>query len=276
MDFSDDQLVALQHAAGLLGRTVDELIQLRLPLATSPSPFPPARHLHHHGRHISDSSSDYTAASPDFGSLAPSHTHTPSHFGYPWPPPAQPAMNQPAASLGTEVILLNPQTAWYDCNADYMDVMDDFSESFSSVGPDDSSSGNDRDSFVKVSEMAVDSDADSESTAREEDTDNMGDLETEWSIIGSPLETARPAGSGRASASRRLPYQSIAPRPGSLVYGGFGTGASKVRKKRSKYQGADKKDTNLTRQLNACVRCRMQRNRVRDMSSLRRHPVLVF
>ena len=277
MDFSGQELEHLQRAAGLLGLTVDELIQHGRRPPPSPATPVPARH---HQHHITSPGAFYQAFSPrqsqviDFSPPGGLGDQGLLGVDSPWrTSPAAPAASfshlpaVPQQSLSTEVILLNPQTAWYDCNMDFTDFVGDLSDGTSSADPGSSSDslGLGQGSFVHVT-PAADSDADSESTAREEGDDVvMGDSGADWNVVSPPSVSSASTGTSVAGGSRKQRFKSIAPRPGSTVSSLSSRASSsshKVRKRRSPYEQSSKDDTNLTRQLNACVRCRMQRNRV--------------
>jgi len=275
MEFSGRDLEDIQRVAGLLGLTVDELIQKR---RRQPSPTPGAT-----------SFAAATAPTRDSGPLQAaqqrqeqqqqqqeqsSDNDMPHDWGTPFPGPlAVPEAHRfEAADLAgcspqtdddltggdtptvvqqtgdTEVILLNPQQAWFDCNHGFGDITHEILAGLSSIDVDmdvDSLPGmndDDVDSYVRV--------GGSVSTPFEREDESMTDAATDWTLVSSS------PGSGR----RR--YEPLASKPGrtSLLRGS--SSSSKIRKKRSTYQPSMKRETNLTRQLNACVRCKMQRNRV--------------
>ena len=269
MEFSGQELEDLQRAAGLLGCTVDELIQqARRP---APAMHTPSRQHHH----IASSRDFYQPSPPSqtqalyFPQQAVQADETFLDLGNHWLNPERQSTFSTADRQGnlntqvnTQVILLNPQTAWYDCNMDFPDILGNLNGG-ALADQGSSSDSLDQGSFVHVAPVATDSDADSESTAREDGDDVvMEDAGTEWSIV-SPNRSTSSVEARSPGTNKR--YQSIAPRPGSAVSSLSSRASSsshKVRKRRSPYEQSSKDDTNLTRSINACVRCRMQRNRV--------------
>lgn len=158
-----------------------------------------------------------------------------------------------------DVILLNPEieNAWYACNMDYQVIK------LGDISGSDRNNSSGTDGFVKLAPHSHGSDGDSESTARDGDVDmSSGDDDGD----GAP-SVPTPANSQSSSSLGNRQYKLIAPRPGTvkLLPGGSDIGVSvpRVRKKRAPYSASRRLDTNLTRSLNACVRCRIQRNRVR-------------
>jgi hypothetical protein len=84
-----------------------------------------------------------------------------------------------------------------------------------------------------------------------------------WAIVspapGTPA-VKTPASPSASPKDKR--YHRIAPKFKSSTRSSTDSSSHRVKKKRSPYEGAKRVDTHLTRQLHACVRCRMQRNRV--------------
>ena len=281
MEFSGQELEDLQRAAGLLGLTVDELVRLRRRPFPSPGMPVPVRDLPHQ---TAGSSAFYQAPPPPHQSYVVDFSQAGGQgfvgLADPWMSSQEsllPGISHPrpllAQSVNTEVILLNPQTAWYDCNMDFADFAGVLSRETPSANAGSSSESLDLEqgSFVHVPAVAAESDAESESTAREEADDvTMEDAGADWSVVLAPGASAASSGGSASPDPKKRRYQSIAPRPGSTTSSPSSKASStshKVRKRRSPYQQSSKDDTNLTRQLNACVRCRMQRNRVGYRSS---------
>jgi hypothetical protein len=81
------------------------------------------------------------------------------------------------------------------------------------------------------------------------------------------LSVPTPADRRSSSSMGSRQFKLIAPRPGTMRSPSDGSSpglsSHRVRKKRARYSASNRVDTNLTRSLNACVRCRIQRNRVR-------------
>jgi hypothetical protein len=185
----------------------------------------------------------------------------PSEFSLP-PPVAQ--------DLGREVILLNPHTTSYDCDTAAWGVNpsagDNFAFDDAVVDPDFAEEA----SYVPVSKMEIDSASFSDCTTREETQESgLDDVSAGWAIV-SPVSRSPPIASPSMGSADKN-YHRIAPKiPKSSTRSPSDSSSSRVRKKRSPYEGRKRVDTHLTRQLHACVRCRMQRNRVRPLPNGRR------
>lgn len=280
MEFTAKELEDIQRVAGLLNLTADELIQQRRRSAGTSNQTTATRPFH--GHHSSSSSAVYIS-SPVQGESQQSWQH-PSQvaqgielidldeFDFPGPS----GTVAPATVQGTsaEVILLNPQIAWYDCNAS---VWAGNAPSEVSYLVDDASLLDADEDYAPTSQatpMQVDSISSSGQTTKDEDQeyDNMDDSATEqWSLVHTPrgsLSSFQTAMSPTGSSAERR-YHLIAPKSEKTTSLSMSENSSyRVRKKRSPYQGSKKTDTHLTRQVHACVRCRMQRNRVSPTSTL--------
>ncbi|KAM7183652.1 hypothetical protein V8F33_013449 [Rhypophila sp. PSN 637] len=287
MNFSSKDYEDIQRVAGLLNLTVDELLQQRRRPSQLNSPGALDRNF---GSLDVGSSSPYTAPSAydddqqsppvawplNSPSTVQSGSGDPDHFDVIKPQTRTAGIEEGSALVhstsrdqGNEkVILLNPHTTWYDCDASLWD----FNESTRDTVPvaDQGSEVDDGDSssFVPVVPMQIDSELGSVTTARDDSggDKDMDDISTDWAIVpsspgsSSPFQT--PASPSNGSLDRR--YHLIAPKnnkPSSYAHSISESSSHKVRKKRSPYQGTKKADTHLTRQVHACVRCRMQRNR---------------
>lgn len=285
MEFSARDLEDIQRVAGLLNLTVDELIQQRRasnqtaashgPQSLAGHQFPtseapqqlsyglgdrqnevlPWQHVQAPPFELMDVESieldEYTDHQPSVGSVT------------------SPVLEE--AGAGPDVILLNPQAVWYDCDAGMWSLQgtaDDLLPGDDSIPEEDGT-----ESFVAITPVKMDVDQEMESESIHRDEGQRKEAEsssgTDWAMVssspGSLSSFQTPfsptAGSGSGSAEKR--YHPIAPKSGrSTSQSTSQSSSSKVRKKRSPYQGAKKKDTHLTRQVHACVRCRMQRNRV--------------
>lgn len=263
MKFSGKDLEDIQRVAGLLNLTVDELLQqsrdythrdttVTSPPQPGPSFAPDAQvQLAEHQAPLGLDSDTFDVEVP-----RSSHEST-EQIGL--------SPSLPAQHSGTEVILLNPQGPWYDCDASLWDFDGSFSASPALVGsnyPDTDATS----SYVPVEPMQLDSGSISEQTAQE--GSQMGskeDASTDWYLVSPPHAHAfeTPASPSTGSTDKR--YHSIAPRSAKSSTQPTSENSSfRVKKKRSPYEGTKKTDTHLTRQLHACVRCRMQRNRVSD------------
>lgn len=278
------QLLVLQQAAGYLNISVDELLQLQraaphsdqaLSLGASGSRPNYARNesfgddrqvssffVHENGGMLLQSghTGNVTSQQQDVNQLAMAEL---SSFTT-----RQPIFDENPSSPGgsrgfgaapqEEVILLNPEieNAWYACNMDYQ--MIDFGE----ISGSDPISSSGTDSFVHIAVPVHDSDAESESTARDGDVDMSSEDDA-----GEAPSLLLPADRRSTSSLASRQYRLIAPRPGPAqsVSGSSGPTVTshRVRKKRAPYSAAQRIDTSLTRSVNACVRCRIQRNRVR-------------
>src|SRR3569833_2321554 len=240
MEFSGRDLEDIQRVAGLLGLTVDELIQKR---RRQPSPTPGATSFAAATAPTRDSGPLQAAQQRQEQQQQQQEQSSDNDMPHDWDTPT--VVQQTG---DTEVILLNPQQAWFDCNHGFGDITHEILAGLSSIDVDmdvDSLPGmtaDDVGSYVRV--------GGSVSTPVEREDESMTDAATDWTLVSSS------PGSGR----RR--YEPLASKPGrtSLLRGS--SSSSKIRKKRSTYQPSMKRETNLTRQLNACVRCKMQRNRV--------------
>ncbi|KAK3312017.1 hypothetical protein B0H66DRAFT_486618 [Apodospora peruviana] len=278
MDFSGKDLADIQRVAGLLNLTVDELLQQRRrpseanrqgalghiysPLilgAASPYITVPAQNENNQDSPLTWSDS-HNNGSVDLDRLeAEEQRLSIVTIGT-----AASATSDIVEGLDNErVILLNPQSVWYDCDAAVLDF-DDSAEYFN-MDHTSPAEGDGADAYVAVTPMQVDSEAGSECTARDGSQGKETDgVETDWSIVpsspGSLSSFQTPISPSTGSTDRR--YHLIAPKSAKTGSQSVSEASShRVRKKRSPYQGTKKTDTHLTRQVHACVRCRMQRNR---------------
>ncbi|KXX76430.1 hypothetical protein MMYC01_200182 [Madurella mycetomatis] len=266
MEFSGKDLEDIQRVAGLLNLTVDELLQQSrdrthhaTPVTSPRQPSP--QHC------ISQTQSPFSVdIGPAQRQPAPGPNLDPFDFEVPQSesPAADPIGSSPplpARHSGTQVILLNPQSPWYDCDAALLD----FNESFGGDLGLDGSNYPDTDtasSYVPVEAMQTDSRSTSENTAREEGLMSpMDDASTDWALVSPPESLAfrTPASPSTGSTDKR--YYMIAPRSSKSSALTSENSSYRVKKKRRPYEGTKKTDTHLTRQVHACVRCRMQRNR---------------
>lgn len=276
MEFSARDLEDIQRVAGLLNLTVDELIQQRRAsnqtVATHAHQVPTSEAAHQLSYGLGDRQNEvlpwqHAQASPSFELMDVESIE----FGeYTDQQPSVGSMTSPVlheAGAGPDVILLNPQAVWYDCDAGMWSLegtADNHLPGDDSIPEEDGT-----ESFVAITpvKMDVDEEMESESITREEGRrkEAEGSSGTDWAMVssspGSLSSFQTPFSPTAGSAEKR--YHPIAPKSGrSTSQSTSQSSTSKVRKKRSPYQGAKKKDTHLTRQVHACVRCRMQRNRV--------------
>lgn len=281
MDVPQDttQLLVLQQAAGFLNLSVDELLQLRRAPSNSESTgtLGITGRRPHNFRNDSFTDHDIPGAFPIYGDGLWGYNHSSNgdinsqgDVSY-YSPGGVPSFARSSFSSsevvstgfgphGHETIeLLNPESsqhlqhAEFECNMD----MDYHMVHFDDISGSDQNNSSGTDGFVQLTPNSNDSDAESESTARDEDMDS-GDDDKELSV---PRTTDKRSSSSLGSRQ----YKLIAPRPGAIKTESSlrpGMSGLKARKKRAPYSAARRNDTNLTRSLNACVRCRIQRNRV--------------
>jgi len=272
MEFSGKDLEDIQRVAGLLGVTVDELLQQSRAQSqnTESSPLQqPALGHNLSQQHVlgedqvpasqHSTSLDLDSDPFDLVTVGSSGSgSTPSDLML---PPA-------VAHDQSEVILLNPHTTWYDCDAPWgVHQSLDESPNFDDIAMDSETTGDG--SYVRLTEMELDTASLSEHTARgEADGSALDDASTDWAIVSPSPESAAlqsPMSPSTGSADNR--YHRIAPRLAKPApQSASDSSSARVKKKRSAYERSKRVDTHLTRQLHACVRCRMQRNRVRIRS----------
>lgn len=270
MEFAGKDLEDIQRVAGLLNLTVDELLQQsrsQSQNAAHSPPQPSPRHSlsqqrptlsqeiqvptsHHH----TSLELDLDAFDLESFQSSGSGSEEPQPSLAPPPPP----------NNGTEVILLNPPTAWYDC-----DTLWGFNQSLDAIPNFDDitmdSEATPEGSSLPLSEMEIDCETASHHPAPSQgghEESVLDDGLTDWALVSiSPEPPAfQPQTSPSVSTDKR--YPKIAPRSSkSNSHSTSHSSSSRVKKKRSRYDGSQRVDTHLTRQLHACVRCRMQRNR---------------
>jgi len=285
MSFSSKDLEDIQRVAGLLNLTVDELLQQRRRpsqvsspgaldgtfaslVVDSGSPYvsPPHDAIHH--QHSSPVEWPLDSHSTQYsGSVGLDHADMKKPQTQTFGAAHDTSTHVTTQDRGNEkVILLNPQTSWFDCDASLWDFNNSVAEDLPMDNPRTEAVDDGDLSFVPITPMQVDSELGSDCTARDECEEvEMDDVSMDWAIVpsspGSLSSFQTPASPSNGSVDRR--YHLIAPKGArSGSYSISESSSHRVRKKRSPYQGAKKTDTNLTRQVHACVRCRMQRNRV--------------
>ncbi|KAK3898982.1 hypothetical protein C8A05DRAFT_46842 [Staphylotrichum tortipilum] len=292
MEFSRRDLEDIQRVAGLLNLTVDELLQQsRAHSETTPQPpsppeasphlqesavfvpedlvIPGQDHRHHHPHHDAsyhDADSDLVYLD-DGGLQSGSSQSGFADLSYP-----SSAVHDQAS---TEVILLNPHTAWYDCDAPFdWDPNQPPVEGLNLGGSIHTGEG----LYAPETEMEIDTEVASDYTARDQNQtpalafsqafgheNVMGDWYTVLSPPKGSAELEAPAvlesPISAASGSTGGQYHRIAPRLAKKSSPLTSETMSRTKKKRGRYEGSKRVATHLTRQLHACVRCRMQRNR---------------
>ncbi|KAK4198103.1 hypothetical protein QBC40DRAFT_96107 [Triangularia verruculosa] len=250
MDFSGKDLEDIQRVAGLLNLTVDELLEQSRARTQLPEPatLPVQQSLPLHPlqqqaapsawyQHV-DQELESLGLDDDFAQL-PQET-TVSHH------------------QGTTVELLNPRRSEYDCDAGIWDF-DAIGDSFEFNNTRIDSLGDEAGSLVSATPMQLDSESISD-TLREEPV-IIDDASTDWALVPSPGDSQSSAMSPSSTSGEKR-YPALAPKASRSSSQSVSEGSShRVRKKRSPYEGTKKIDTHLTRQVHACVRCRMQRNR---------------
>ena len=284
MDFTGKDLEDIQRVAGLLNLTVDELLQQsrnRTHHATPGSSWEQQLSLPHRHTDASQPNDQSSWASPVYDQpyqTSPTLDEEPFDFeeiqlggptGEPFSLPA------PTHIPGTRAILLNPQITRYDCDTAVWGFEDAMGGTFA---PEDAGylPGDDASSYVDDTPMAIDSESASEHVAQEDRMVTVDDASTEWAVVPSPPDSLSafnisnsPSSASGSSGGKR--YPAIAPK---ISKTSTSDGAQRIRKRRSPYEGTKKTDTHLTRQLHACVRCRMQRNRCIPDPSNPRGPCL--
>ncbi|KAK4176190.1 hypothetical protein QBC36DRAFT_311330 [Triangularia setosa] len=263
MDFSGKDLEDIQRVAGLLNLTVDELLeqsrartQLTEPATTPVQQSIPLHPLQQQAlegpstwfQHRLQDEQYRPPVDLDLGSLEfedefaqlPQETTLAHHH------------------QGTTVELLNPRRSEYDCDVgiwDFETIGDSFEFDSTRYRP----AGDEASSSVSATPMQLDSESLSDNL-REEPV-IVDDASTDWALVPSPGDSQSSAMSP-SSGSGEKRYPALAPKASRSSSHSVSEGSShRVRKKRSPYEGTKKTDTHLTRQVHACVRCRMQRNR---------------
>ncbi|KAK4102453.1 Clavaminate synthase-like protein, partial [Parathielavia hyrcaniae] len=276
MEFSSKDLQDIQRVAGLLNLTVDELLQQRRShIQTAPGTPPASKSQQQPPQH--DPGLRQFPGVPNL-QLPESHHQTsqPSldldldAFG-PCDPQSSGSGNEPSKlslrltatqSQDEEVILLNPQSTWYDCDAAIFDFDPSAAESLTFGDTMTDSGPAEDESYVPVTPMDIDFESVSNHTTREDTLEPAFDeTSTDWALV-TPSSSSPPAPISSSTSTADRSFHRIAPKaPRSCSKSASETSSHRVKKKRSPYEGRKKIDTHLTRQLHACVRCRMQRNR---------------
>lgn len=273
-EFSGKDLEDIQRVAGLLNLTVDELLQQsRGHSENVTSDSSPPQHPQ------PGTGQQRWTASPESQAPTNQHQQGPLELGLDTfdlddlqsggagSDPSELSLPPPATQSHGSVILLNPHTTAYDCDAAVWGFNQSPGESLAfgdtAMDPDFTEDG----SYVPVSEMEIDSESVSNRAAWEDPRESrLGDGSSDWALVSaSPRLAASKTPTSPSSDSTDKRYHRIAPkysRP-SNAQSSSESSSHRVKKRRSPYEGKKRIDTHLTRQLHACVRCRMQRNRVR-------------
>ncbi|KAK4182650.1 hypothetical protein QBC35DRAFT_478880 [Podospora australis] len=266
MDFTGKDLEDIQRVAGLLNLTVDELLEQSRARAQPTTPV--QQSLPQHTFHQDNETLPWQHLS-----LRDQEFHSPFEYddGQPGSSRSVTQFHEPhqAGSSTTVIKLLNPDSLAYDCDVGITGFNSTIGDSFILDDTDyfqADDEGRDGRSYVSATPMQLDSDSMSEHTTHTRDEPVIvDDVSTDWAIVPSPpdslssFHTAMSPSSGSLSGDKR--YPALAPRVKSSSQSVSDGSSHRIRKKRSPYEGSKKTDTHLTRQVHACVRCRMQRNR---------------
>jgi hypothetical protein len=274
VNISGQDLEALKRAATFLGIEVDDLLHFRRERIDPP----PCRHSPYVFDQVIETGGYHHGQSNDASPLLFSPTeHYQQYRGMRAPPVptlvadlSQSSMSgtetASSQSQGFDLVLLNPHSAQYACDQDYHGQAIDMGWTPSGSEIYNFAGLTGEDSWAHITSAGSNSDADDESASSREE--GKGAEQTEQALLVPPATPHRQSTSTSSSSSRsrKRPYHFIAPRPKSVKMTGGSISSSPpvARKKRSPYLDPKKKsDTNLTRLMNACVVCKMQRNRVR-------------
>jgi hypothetical protein len=279
MQFSGKDLEDIQRVAGLLNLTVDELLQrgqtqshdtatnspVQQPvLGGLDQGYSPLQWENSASANPHLAYRDLGSDTVDLGDLQSSGSGLESPDFLLLPSPVLVGQDRT-----TEIFLLNPQTTRYDCDVplpgfDGEPAGGSFAFDSTTADPEPeeeephaSGVGMDIDSGSRISDH----------TAQEQGEGCLlDDASTDWALVSASPESSvclTPISASTGSASKR--FYKIAPRLSKSNWQSSSeSGSHRVKKKRSPYEGSKRVDTHLTRQLHACVRCRMQRNRVRS------------
>ncbi len=264
MEFLGKDLEDIQRVAGLLNLTVDELLQQSRSHSQNAANNSPPQIL-----------SPQLGLNPQRQALFPegqvpsSQHHSPldpeldsfdldlDPFDLPQLQPGGSGSGPPAPQhQETRRILLNPPTTWYSCDSLWgfnqsLGEIPDFDDAAMESEPTGEGS-----EYVRVSEM--------EDHASASQHPGPDDSLRDWALVSPPPEPSAFKSPRSSSGSTGKRYTKIAPRDSRANSHSTPDGSSsRVKKPRSRYDGTQRVDTHLTRQLHACVRCRMQRNRGR-------------
>lgn len=240
-----------------------------------------------------------TWAAPNAGYFAHQHQHHPQqqhhHHYYSHQPPRplqqfqeyqyviacnQPPSSAPATTPATpaefqsrdaDAILLNPGSVpLFQCDTDFAPHFVPFLDDDSPLEGENYSllqaASYDTSSYVEISEESGHvSEGESETVAvgghdDEEDCKPAMDWEM---VSASSTSIMTTGGKDQPKKSNPPKYPTLAPKPGSIHQTSASSASSSAsRKRRAAYSKTWRKETRWTRQHNACVRCRVQRNRV--------------
>lgn len=264
MEFSRENLETIQRAAELLGLSVDELLQQSRKKAKKDANIPS---LHDSpGTGPQHNSTQQTPSEHPLGLTPDSEQQTPFYASSDQDKPHELALTPPPSQCpDTEVILLNPHTVLYGCDAPFWSSGSPTGQGFEfddgvavdPLCPEDEPS-------VQAMEWENDVESGFEPIDVEDRQSMPDNSPTSWSMVSAPSGSAarRISASSGSSSDRRYPQ--IAPKSVKTISSNISaSSANRIKKKRSGYTDSKRRDTYLTRQFHACIRCRMQRNRVR-------------
>ncbi|KAK3293656.1 uncharacterized protein B0H64DRAFT_326361 [Chaetomium fimeti] len=272
MEFSGKDLEDIQRVAGLLNLTVDELLQQSrvnsskiTSASSSPQPSPRRSANQQRSPLFQESHVLSSHHQPSFGLDLDTFDLADPHSSSSGSDPSELALPPPANTQdqGTRVVLLNPHTTSYDCDAAAWGTNQPAGDVFAFDDTTMDSDPADDGSYVPVSDVKLDFDSVSEYTVREGQEFMLEDASADWALVSaSPESPELQLAMSPAIGSVDKRYHRIAPKfPRHGAQTPSESSSHRVKKKRSPYEGRKRVDTHLTRQLHACVRCRMQRNR---------------
>jgi len=274
MEFSKKELEDIQRVAGLLNLTVDELLQQSRVRARNAAqstnnspPVVPQRSPGQQASPFSESSHiNAIQNQPSFDlKLEYSDLGDPQSNAF-GSEPSELMLPPPAAQIqSTKVILLNPNRSSYECDA----AVWNFDQSAGQGFPFDDNAAMDLDaaddeSYVEVPGTETHSESMRDYTSHEGLHSMEDDSSMDWALVSASPGSSTLSNMTPPASSTAKRYHEIAPRHSrASTQASSESSNNRVKKKRSAYEGRKRIDTHLTRQVHACVRCRMQRNRVR-------------
>ncbi|KAL2197003.1 hypothetical protein P885DRAFT_68900 [Corynascus similis CBS 632.67] len=272
MEFSKKELEDIQRVAGLLNLTVDELLQQSRVRARNAAQFTnnsppvvPQRSPDQQASPFSESSHINAIQNQPSFDLKLEY----SDLGDPQSnasgsEPSELMLPPPAAQIqSTKVILLNPNRSSYECDA----AVWNFDQSAGQGFPFDDNAAMDLDaaddeSYVEVPGTETHSESMRDYTSHEGLHSMEDDSSMDWALVSASPGSSTLSNMTPPASSTAKRYHKIAPRHSrASTQASSESSNNRVKKKRSAYEGRKRIDTHLTRQVHACVRCRMQRNR---------------
>jgi len=274
---SEEQLENLRKSAEILGVSVGDLLRLKAPSAISPlyygeydsGTFPAAAIHQDQNSILGGMASSVLPPAPELST------------GFSISEPGLPMGSASTATTTVDVpnmlafgsLPTSSQLGWHDCDIgifEYFNLLD----AEPPLGHRPSLSGSEEDDFVHLtpgwSGESAETNASTESSEPTEDSESESKGDTAFASSKLTKSTGDSSGPPRR-------FHFLAPKHGGKGAGvqyhsssedstgrpALGKRPSGVKKKRSSFNDYRKRnETSLTRQLNACVRCRIQRNRV--------------